>query len=235
MRRTYFSIVALLAGSFLFSATSDAQDQNRSTSNPQATSSQTTTTVKQAIAKKLMMANKAEIELAQLAKQKSKNPKLNQIADKLISDHRQLNEKLQKWEPNSGNAQNQGATSRSGIQNSTLQDTPASEQRTGRDRADSMKGNVPQALCAIMDKASENALTMTKEMLQNYDGEEFDMAFVGQQVVAHMMLLAELKAIESQNLEEISQIAGKAASTTEQHLEELKGLAKELKDNSSSR
>jgi len=236
MRRSYYSIVALLGGTLFLTTSVGAQNQipqnqirNRLTQ--QANDQQSAKTVKQTIAKKLEMANKAEIELAKMAQEKSKNSQLTKLAETLVSDHQELNEKLKKLELDSKKTGNRAAINR---QNSPV--SPTGRQAVNRPalnnrgQAESM---VPPILCDIMDKASENALSMTKDMLQNYDGEEFDMAFVGQQVVAHVMLIAELKAIESQDLDQVSQLAGEATSTVEQHLEELKKLAKELKDNSS--
>ena len=249
MRKSLSFATAALSGLLTVSSVS-AQNQPTVQVRPATTqlqdSNQSATTVKQAIAKKLMMANKAEIELAQLAQQKSKNQQVSQLADTLISDHRNLNEKLQQWAPAEGNAagrnsnNQRGSGNQPGIQPANQQQPTNQPQSTTNQQNPNRQGTaqggsnqtVPQTLCKIMDQASSNALSMTKEMLQKYEGEEFDMAFVGQQTVAHMMLLAELKAIQDQNLDQISQIAGQAATTTEQHLEELKRLAKELKDNS---
>lgn len=244
MRRSHYSIVALLGCTLFLPASTDAQDQARPTQNRpvldrHVKDQQSTTTVKEAIAKKLIMANKAEIELAQMAKQKSKNPQLSQFADKMITDHRQLNEKLQQFQASSDksdkSAKPEKSESKFSVARPNTRISPAGQQTGNRQTSNQqsqMSDKIPQELCNIMDKAGANALTMTKEMLQNYDGEEFEMAFVGHQVVAHMMMLAELKAIESEELDQISQIAGQAATKTEQHLEELKAIAKDLKKNS---
>lgn len=89
---------------------------------------------------------------------------------------------------------------------------------------------VPGEVCQLMKQACENNLQMTKQMLQNYEGQDFQMAFLGQQIFAHTAMLAELKAIESVGPDSLQSIARAAARTTENHLEQAKQLAKKLED-----
>ena len=85
----------------------------------------------------------------------------------------------------------------------------------------------------IAEQACDNALKMTKETLNEHDGRDFDMAFLGQQCFAHTMMLAELKAIQSSGPEELQEVAEKAISKVENHLEKVKQLAKKLADDRS--
>lgn len=71
-------------------------------------------------------------------------------------------------------------------------------------------------------------------MLGEYQGQDFNMAFLGQQCVAHTMMLAELKAIESEGPQEMRSVAQEAKTKVEQHLEKVKQLAKKLEDDSRS-
>lgn len=89
---------------------------------------------------------------------------------------------------------------------------------------------VPGQLVQIMDQACDTSLNMTKEMLQKYEGQNFAMVFFGQQCVAHMMMLAELQAIQSHGPEELKSLAGETAGKVQTHLDKAKQLAKQLED-----
>lgn len=93
---------------------------------------------------------------------------------------------------------------------------------------------VPHELCKIAEQACENSLQMTKELLNEYEGQDFDMAYLGQQCVAHTNMLAELKAIESTGPQELQALAQEASTKVEQHLEKCKQIAKKLEDDRKS-
>ncbi len=178
-------------------------------------------TVKEAILHKLQKANEAEIELAKLAIQKSDNEDVKKLAQTIVQDHEACNEKLQKMtghDKNSGQGQH------------AQQDRTTSNQQAGRLSTSDQSPTVPKELCRIAEQACENSLKMTKDMLSKYKGQDFNMAFLGQQCVAHTMMLAELKAIESSGPQELQQMAQEASQKVEQHLEKSKQLAKKLED-----
>ncbi|HQX50502.1 MAG TPA: hypothetical protein PLR25_11370 [Planctomycetaceae bacterium] len=85
-------------------------------------------------------------------------------------------------------------------------------------------------IAKLAQKKTDNALKMTKDMLNKYERQDFNMAFLGQQCMAHTMMLAELKAIESVGPEELRPIAQEAASKVEQHLEKVEQLAQKHED-----
>ncbi len=188
-------------------------------------SSQQGPTVKEAIIQKLRKANEAEIELANLATQKADNEEVKQFAQMLVQDHQACNQKLQQKtgqdQPGQRPAiQAQANQNRAG-QNQIAGQTPSSG---------SQSATVPKELVQIAEQACENSLKMTKDMLSNYDGQDFDMAFLGQQCVAHTMMLAELKAIESAGPQELQPLAQEISQKVQQHLEKAKQLAKKLED-----
>lgn len=171
--------------------------------------SQAGVTVEQALVMKLKKANQSEIELSELATQKTDNQEVRQLAQMLIDEHQALNEDLKKVEMKS--------------------------QTTAPDKRSSQVAMVPHELCQIGEQACQNVLTMTKEMLGTYQGQDFNMAFLGQQCIAHTMMLGELKAIESDGPKELRQFASQAAAKVEKHLEKTKLLAKKLQDDGKPR
>ncbi|MEO0530315.1 MAG: DUF4142 domain-containing protein, partial [Planctomycetota bacterium] len=99
-------------------------------------------TLEQALVKKLTMANDAQVELAKMIKGKTDNEQVKELASTLIDDHKALNKKLsdidkqaKKQDGNNANQSNQQAP------------------------------KIPDAFCAIGERACDNALEMTKQML----------------------------------------------------------------------
>jgi len=177
---------------------------NRDDAKQSKKDSQADVTVEQALVMKLKKANQGEIELAQLTLQKTDNEEVRQLAQMLIDDHQTLNQDLKKIEMKSNASTSAGKSSSTAM--------------------------VPHELCQIAEQACQNTLTMTKEMLDKYQGQDFNMAFLGQQCVAHTMMLGELKAIETHGPTELRQFANQAATKVEEHLEKAKQLAKKLQD-----
>ena len=167
--------------------------------------SQEVTTVEEAIIGKLIKANDAEIELAKMAKDKSDNQEIKKLAEMIMKDHKALNEQL------------------TSVMKENDTPTPGQPEMV-----------VPQQLCDLAEQACKNSLEMTKEMLSQTEGQDFSMAYLAQQVVAHTNMLAELKAIQSTGPDDLKSIAGKAADKIKKHLEETKKLAKKLEDKEKS-
>jgi predicted outer membrane protein len=191
-------------------------------------------TVKEALVQKLIKANEAEIELAKLAQQKTDNEELKQLAAMIVKDHQQLNQTLNKH-AGKQSAGNEGSGKSTADQASQDRKRDQATTTSAKSERASDTPTVPKELCKVSEQACENALKMTKEMLSNYDGQDFNMAFLGQQCVAHTMMLAELKAIESTGPKELRDLASQAAKKVETHLEKAKQLAKKLEDDSKSR
>lgn len=221
------------------------REQNGATRNSaQIRRNGTGPTVKEAILKKLHKANEAEIELAKMAQQRSSSSEVKQLAQTIIRDHQALNSELEVCLD--GKDEHHGGTSTADRSNPKTADhatrnsrlatdrSPAKTVASNRDRQAAHGSNatatVPQELCELGERACDNALEMTKKMLDNYRGQDFDMAFLGQQLVAHTMMLAELQAIQSSGPKELRAIAGKAIDKVTKHRGEAQKLAKRLED-----
>lgn len=70
---------------------------------------------------------------------------------------------------------------------------------------------------------------MAKELLQEADqGREFDMSFVGMQIVKHTRMVAELEAMQNFGSPQFQQLVSTAAEKTQEHLKMAKDLSKKL-------
>ncbi|TWT95264.1 hypothetical protein Pla108_34080 [Botrimarina colliarenosi] len=193
-------------------------------------------TIQEALVKKLTKANDAEIELAKMAQEKTDNDEVRKLTKTIIEDHKALNESLQQVSKQQGNDRN-SPNSNSNDRGQTNQNAnQANRPQLGQNQGRPMTANgqpsetIPQQFCDIGEKACDNALKMTKDMLKDYDGQDFNMAYLGQQCVAHTMMLAELKAIQSEGPQELKSVAEKAITKVEKHLKTVKQLAKDLED-----
>ena len=87
---------------------------------------------------------------------------------------------------------------------------------------------LPQQVIQVGEQAAENCLRMTKEQLRSQKGKNFDLTYVGHQVVAHTAAVAELQALQSQGPQEIRSYVSEALQRTNKHLETAKQLAGQL-------
>jgi hypothetical protein len=69
---------------------------------------------------------------------------------------------------------------------------------------------------------------LNKEELGKYKGSEFDQAFVGSQLGAHIGMLAHLKALEGESSAELNAVVTKMESTTKEHKLHLEKLMSHL-------
>ncbi len=208
--------------------------------------------VQQVVVHKLMRGNQAEIELAQIAQQEAKHDEVKQFAQMMIKDHQQALQELQRQQQNGAGSQNAASQSNADSANANGQATAdeqalgnaqrglnqavnANQSNQGQARfAGYQQDQVPQQLVQVIDKTCENSLQQSKEMLQQHSNKDFDMAYIGHQIVMHSMMLAELQAIESEGPKQLQPLIQDARRKTESHLQEAKQIAERLASNEKS-
>lgn len=238
--------------------------------------------------KKMMLGNKAEIELGQIAVQKAEHEDVKQFAQKLVQDHQQMNQELEQLQAGgqsgarsaqpgqadptrSGQLQpGQSTSDRLGQaqseqavqpgqdrvsqplpgqtqlgqagQNQPGQSRPAQDTagrgEVGQDRlrqsglaqqGQSQGQEIPQQLTQLTEQTAQNTLQMARRMLEEAEqGKEFDMTFVGMQIVKHSHMVAELDSMRNVGSPQFQQLVSKAHATTQQHLDMAKNLSKQL-------
>ena len=218
-------------------------------------------------AAKLMLMNESTIHMSETAQQRANSQEVKQFARQLVDAHRQLNEKLRECAPELAQQMNigQAAASRTaGYRGTeTVVDRTTDAQNAGdeRDRRDAQRSQDAASLSQgrqrgdasasdwtqhspireilkIEQQATRNYLNSTSQMLERYQGQDFDMGFLGFQIGSHTWAHAELKAIESANLasdEKFSRLVADAASKIEQHLQRAKKLSRQLEDDENLR
>lgn len=171
-------------------------------------------------ADKILLANHCEKELSKIAKERSQNPEIKQFAQTLIEDHMQLDQQLAQIAPQ--------AVARFAEHNQArAPDEPFQVRTSAVERAEH---DLLTQLCAINHRAAKKNLALSKQMLEQYQGQDFDMAFLGMQIGGHAWLLSELKALDGVGSSEFQQLVRSTSEQVEEHLEQAQALSKKFED-----
>lgn len=82
----------------------------------------------------------------------------------------------------------------------------------------------------IATRAAQIELAMTRQLLEKYSGKDFDMAYLGQQIVAHTHMLAVLEAMKNEGPRDFQELVQKGIEVTKHHMSEAQKLARALQD-----
>lgn len=107
-------------------------------------------------------------------------------------------------------------------------DTPAGRAETATSRA----GQDP--FQQIATEAAHKSTQMLTGLLQEKEGQEFDMCYTGLQVFSHIKFVSELEAMEGHGSQQFQQVVTKAAQATKMHLENAKQLAQKIGESAGS-
>jgi len=182
-----------------------------------------------ALAQWLVNGNKAEIELGKLASEKATAPEVKEFAQMMVKDHSAYLEKVQKFTDEKG--QPVAGADRKTFDNPTEEKRPIIEDAKSdqpKEQHVGFRGDKHAAMEKIGKRAGELHLQMTKDLLNKYQGRDFDMAYVGQQIAAHTQMLANLKAMEENTSGEFQTVVKEGTKTTEMHLNHAKELSAQL-------
>jgi predicted outer membrane protein len=159
----------------------------------------------------LIVDNQGEIALGKLAEQKSKDNDVKQFAQQMVKEHTDFMQKLERFATEQGAG---AAQANSAVQNMANATQPM--------------GSQPLNLVSLKQQIGQKCLEMTQQELGKYDGIQFDKWYVGQQIGAHMQVLAELEVFRNQASPELASLLDKGIATTKTHLEQAKTLEKSL-------
>ena len=162
--------------------------------------------------------------------QRSKNPDVQQFAHQLQTDHQQFNEKLQQQMPQlAAMVDLDTSPTNSSPLRAEASATQQPEQRETGSQGKPLDGPA-RRLMRITQKAAQNEIEMINDLMSQYQGQDFDMAFLGQQISGSTWMVAELKAIESAGPDTLQSLAQSAQQLTEKDLNRARQLAGRLED-----
>lgn len=166
----------------------------------------------QELAQCLLVDNRVEIQLARMAKERASSDDVKEFAKKLIDDHAQAVEELQRF---------------AGMGRQTQQQT---QQWGGRQNYGGRGGQLN--LVRLKQQIGQQCLASAQHELEEKEGDEFDKCFIGMQIAGHMHMLDCLKVFSRYASPELDQTIEQEEQTTQEHLDRAKDLIKELEKNS---
>lgn len=197
----------------------------------------------------LLLGSQEEVALSRWALERSQHPQVKDFAQKMITDHQQVVEKLRRHASFQGTLDSVAAAQ--AVQQDRLTITtnrpvsppdetgaprvnPRNEQiaqQPGENRRVEAVVNANQndASLNLQRATAEECLKLTKEALAKHQGADFDKAFVGHQAGAHIGMLAKLNASQQHASPELRKVIEEGQAMTKRHQEHIDHLMADLK------
>jgi len=193
--------------------------------------------------------NQEEIALGRLAEQKSQNPMVKEFAQQMVQDHTKFVEQLRRFgnisagpaAPAEGAATEPAAPARAGAaannQGVDVQAggvevrTPgtAATTRTGETAAaGATAGSIDSQILPIMHEVHQRCLASSQRYLQQKQGQQFDDAYVGMQIVQHMQMLDKLAVATEHASPELQQVLQQGTETAQNHFQHAEQLMQQI-------
>ena len=163
--------------------------------------------------------NQGEITLGKLAEERAKDKDVKQFAEKMVRDHEQFGQQLDKFA-----REGERPVARTDIRNPAGGPAAAT---TSAAPGQPMEGHGID-LFAIHEQVGKKCLEMFEADLKQKDGTQFDKCYVAQQIGGHVHMIAELEVLRSHVSPELAAVLDKGIETAKSHLEEVQKLAKSL-------
>lgn len=191
----------------------------------------------QKIAVCLLLGNQEEVALAQFAQQRSQNEQVRKFAQQMIEHHQQAISKIQQAAPEAAslNLQLRGGTEGEAAAATTASGVrPASAEEPVASTASAANAGRDQRAVQLAQSVKQECLNLTQQELAKQEGVEFDKAYIGQQVGAHIGMLAELRGSKNFATGQLQQVISEGEQMTQKHLAEAKQIMSQLKDQQGS-
>lgn len=157
----------------------------------------------QQIASCLVLGNQEEVALAEIAQKQAEHPEVKKFAAHMIEQHKQAVTKLEQAVP-----QTAGLTLSGGAQ----------------DRAAGIQSPELQLAKAVKSQCLE----LTKGEMAGKQGAEFDKCYIGQQIGAHIGMLAQLRGSKQFANPQLQAVITEGEQMATKHLEEAKKIMAQL-------
>jgi len=191
----------------------------------------------QKIATCLVLGNQGEVALAQFAQQRSQNEQVRKFAQQIIEHHQQAISKIEQAAPGVVGLNLQ---LRSGVEGAAAASPnptgvrPASAEEPVASTASTANAGHDQRGVQLAQAVKQECLNLTQQELAQKQGVEFDKAYIGQQVGAHIGMLAELRGSKSFASAQLQPVIAEGEQMTQKHLAEAKQIMSQLKDQQGS-
>jgi predicted outer membrane protein len=180
----------------------------------------------------MLLGNQEEVALAQFAQQRSQNEQVRKFAEQMIEHHQQAISKIEQASPETASLNLQlqapaegratASTSATGVRQASAEEPAAS--------TNSANAGHDQRGVQMAQQIKQECLNLTQQELAQKQGVEFDKAYMGQQVGAHIGMLAELRGSKNFASAQLQPVIQEGEQMAQQHLAEAKQIMSQLKD-----
>jgi len=158
----------------------------------------------------LALSHQSQIELGQLASERTQRASVDELADKMVEHHTQMLKELQQFLPEVE------------VEERTETELPAEKHEI----AEQQHG----VLLEVGRKTGQFRLALTKQLLEKYEGQDFDMGYLGQQLIAHVGVLSTMEAMKQYGTDEFQQVVAAQREKIKDHIREIHELSRKLED-----
>jgi predicted outer membrane protein len=194
----------------------------------------------------LTLGNEEEVALGKFAEEHAQNAKVKQFARQMADEHTQAISQLRQFVPQGISLQlsqrDEGAAERPNQVAENRANEPTNERPAQQIDQRGAQPGIPSAqpqnqqpmaggqhqLLNIEREARQQCLALTEDDLQKLRGDEFDKAYLGQQLGGHIQMVAILQVAERHVSPELQRIVEQQRQTAEKHLDQLRQLKQEL-------
>jgi predicted outer membrane protein len=174
----------------------------------------------------VILTNQNEINVAQLAEQRTKSPEVKKFAETLQHDHQQFLGDLEQF---AGNWNFKGRQSANVSDANERRAAPQQRQAANQPgTVATAAGSCHDKLLQIRREVADECLASARRELSGKEGREFDACFIGMQLGMHMYVVDELKVLERHASPELQQTLRKGRETAQQHLDRAKEIMKDI-------
>ena len=175
------------------------------------------------LAQLLLMSNQEEIAVSQFAQDKAHSDAVKDFANMMIREHSDMVEKLQQFTlgPQARQRSDTGTVPPAG-------QTAAPAGRQDGSQSAGGAGMMHDPLMAVLKDAGQRCTALTQQELGRHEGAEFDQAYMGQQLIAHVDALAKLQAFQGHASGGLQQLIDEATQATQKHLKQARGIMEQL-------
>jgi len=202
----------------------------------------------------LLVDNEGEIAAGKIAEQRGESDEVKKFAKQMINEHSQFIEKLQQFAGSQGGASggSSGAGQRSGASggsNVQIQNAEGSGQagetagnQDASNRQQTSNGGASSQLAAtggqsgasgsldIVDlkrRLGQRCVASLQRELESKSGRDFDKAYAGQQLIAHMQMLDTLEVFKDFASPQLRSVIDQGIQTTQNHLKHVEQVVKD--------
>jgi predicted outer membrane protein len=239
--------IVVLAG-FALPGTVKGDEKSSMKEGSSMTSEEAAKHWEQGLAKCLLLGNQEEVLMGEFASERAQSDDVRQFAQQMVKKHNEAIAKLERYAPGAMDTEALGKRVESARSDwkSGKESMPVSSEsednskKTGSSSNKNSEKNRGQtdfqhpmhAMSAIQQQMAENCIAIAQSELSQLDKDQFDRAYMSQQICAHVMTLAKLKTLQAYAPADLKPLIESEEKTTRSHLDEAKKICKRLESKS---